>query len=53
MQAVQRDLEFSDFVASQRVRLVKTALLLTGGRYAESEDLVQTALTRLYARGPG
>lgn len=45
-----RDAEFSSFVAAQRVRLVRAALLLTGGQHAEAEDLVQAVLVRLYVR---
>jgi RNA polymerase sigma-70 factor (sigma-E family) len=43
-----RDAEFSDYVAAQRVRLVRAARLLTAGDDAAAEDLVQTTLTRLY-----
>jgi len=43
-----RDAEFSDYVAGQRVRLVRAARLLTAGDEAAAEDLVQTTLTRLY-----
>jgi RNA polymerase sigma-70 factor (sigma-E family) len=43
-----RDAEFSDYVAAQRVRLVRAARLLTTGDEAAAEDLVQTTLTRLY-----
>ena len=43
-----RDAEFTDYVAGQRVQLVRTARLLTAGDHAAAEDLVQTTLTRLY-----
>jgi RNA polymerase sigma-70 factor (sigma-E family) len=43
-----RDAAFSDYVAGQRARLVRTARLLTAGDEAAAEDLVQTTLTRLY-----
>jgi RNA polymerase sigma-70 factor (sigma-E family) len=38
---------FSDFVRERYVGLVRTAFLLTGDR-GRAEDLVQTALTRVY-----
>lgn len=50
MRSADRDTEFGLFVVAHRVRLVQAALLLTGGRYAEAEDLVQTVLIRLYAK---
>lgn len=50
MTSSDRDADFSAFVAAYRVRLVQAALLLTGGRYAEAEDLVQGVLMRLYAK---
>lgn len=43
-----RDAEFTDFVASRRVRLYRTAYLLCGDPY-RAEDVVQQALTKLYA----
>jgi RNA polymerase sigma-70 factor (sigma-E family) len=43
-----RDAAFSEYVAGQRARLVRTARLLTAGDEAAAEDLVQTTLTRLY-----
>jgi RNA polymerase sigma-70 factor (sigma-E family) len=43
-----RDAAFSEYVAGQRVRLVRAARLLTAGDEAAAEDLVQTTLTRLY-----
>jgi RNA polymerase sigma-70 factor (sigma-E family) len=45
-----RDAEFSEYVAGNRVRLVRAARLLTAGDDAAAEDLVQTTLTRLYVR---
>lgn len=47
----RRDQEFSDFVRARRSRLVGAAYLLCGDRYA-AEDLVQTALVKLYAAWP-
>lgn len=47
-----RDGEFTEFVAAHRVRLVRTARLLTAGDHNAAEDLVQTALTRLYVHWP-
>jgi RNA polymerase sigma-70 factor (sigma-E family) len=43
-----RDAEFSDYVASRRSRLLRTAWLLSGDRDL-AEDIVQNALTRVYA----
>jgi RNA polymerase sigma-70 factor (sigma-E family) len=45
-----QDVDFSAFVLAHRTRLVQAALLMTGGRFAEAEDLVQVALMRLYAK---
>ncbi|ADB34416.1 RNA polymerase, sigma-24 subunit, ECF subfamily [Kribbella flavida DSM 17836] len=47
----RRDLEFSEYVASRRSRLVGTAYLLCGDRH-QAEDLVQTALAKLYVAWP-
>jgi RNA polymerase sigma-70 factor (sigma-E family) len=47
-----RDEQFSSYVASQRVRLVRAARLLTAGDEAAAEDLVQTTLIRLYRHWP-
>jgi RNA polymerase sigma-70 factor (sigma-E family) len=47
-----RDSEFSEYVAAQRVLLMRTARLLTAGDHAQAEDLVQNALTRLYIHWP-
>jgi RNA polymerase sigma-70 factor (sigma-E family) len=43
-----RDAEFLEFVAANRGRMLRTARLLTTGDAHAAEDLVQTALTRLY-----
>ena len=48
MRQQTQDAEFSEYVVAQRVRLVRTARLLTAGDHAAAEDLVQTTLTRLY-----
>jgi RNA polymerase sigma-70 factor (sigma-E family) len=42
------DAEFSAYFAARRQRLMRTAYLLTGDHHA-AEDLVQTALARVYA----
>ena len=52
MRQETRDAEFSEYAAAHRVRLVRTARLLTAGNDAEAEDVVQTALTRLYVHWP-
>ncbi|MEU4623625.1 SigE family RNA polymerase sigma factor [Actinoplanes sp. NPDC023801] len=44
----ERDREFHEFVARRRGRLLYTARLLTAGDPHLAEDLVQTALTKLY-----
>ena len=44
--------EFSEYVAAHRVRIVRTARLLTAGDHGAAEDLVQSALTRLYVHWP-
>lgn len=44
----QRDREFSDYVAERRARLHRTAWMLCGDRDL-AEDIVQTALSRVYA----
>jgi DNA-directed RNA polymerase specialized sigma24 family protein len=46
---VSGDESFGRFVAEQRAGLLRTALLLTGDRGA-AEELVQTALTRVWWR---
>jgi RNA polymerase sigma-70 factor (sigma-E family) len=47
-----RDAEFSEYAAAHRVRMVRTARLLTAGDHAAAEDVVQTTLTRLYVHWP-
>jgi RNA polymerase sigma-70 factor (sigma-E family) len=44
-----RDAEFSDYMAARQPSLLRTAFLLTGDRHT-AEDLVQTALAKLYLR---
>jgi len=44
----ERDEQFHDFVADRRGHLFHTARLLTAGDAFLAEDLVQTALTKLY-----
>jgi RNA polymerase sigma-70 factor (sigma-E family) len=48
MQGGDRDKEFREYVLGDRTRLMRTALLLTAGDRHTAEDLVQTALTRVY-----
>ena len=43
-----RDEEFRDYVLGDRMRLLRTAMLLTAGDRHTAEDLVQTALTKVY-----
>jgi RNA polymerase sigma-70 factor (sigma-E family) len=43
-----RDAAFERYVASRQHALLRTAVLLTGGDVATAEDLLQTALSRLY-----
>lgn len=43
----QEEAEFCDFVAGRSPALLRTAYLLTGDR-AHAEDLLQTALTKMY-----
>ena len=50
--ASERDREFSAFVSAQRAVLVRLAALLLTGDRATAEDVVQTALTRLYLTWP-
>jgi RNA polymerase sigma-70 factor (sigma-E family) len=52
MRQESRDAEFSEFVAAHRARLVRTARLLTAGDHDAAEDVVQTALTKLYVHWP-
>jgi RNA polymerase sigma-70 factor (sigma-E family) len=47
-----RTAAFRDYVAADRSRLVRAARLLTAGDEHWAEDLVQTALTRLYVAWP-
>ena len=50
--AADRDREFTEFVMVQRATLVRVAALLVSGDVAKAEDVVQTALTRLYLAWP-
>ena len=47
-----RDEEFSAFVQARRLELLRSACLLTAGDTHSAEDLVQTALARLYVAWP-
>jgi RNA polymerase sigma-70 factor (sigma-E family) len=47
-----RDEEFSAFVVGRRVGLLRAACLLTAGDLHQAEDLVQTALARMYVAWP-
>jgi RNA polymerase sigma-70 factor (sigma-E family) len=47
-----RDDEFTEFVSARRVHLLQSACLLTAGDTHRAEDLVQTALARLYVAWP-
>jgi RNA polymerase sigma-70 factor (sigma-E family) len=47
-----RDREFTEFVMMQRASLVRVAALLVSGDLAKAEDVVQTALTKLYLAWP-
>jgi len=47
-----RDAEFSAFVRAHRSELLRSACLLTAGDTHLAEDLVQTALTKLYLAWP-
>jgi RNA polymerase sigma-70 factor (sigma-E family) len=47
-----RDREFTEFVMVQRAGLVRVAALLVSGDMAKAEDVVQTALTKLYLAWP-
>lgn len=47
-----RDEEFRRYVTEERAALVRTATLLTAGDAHLAEDLVQTALVRLYGVWP-
>lgn len=48
----ERDREFTEFVTARRAALVRVAALLMSGDLARAEDVVQTALTRLYLAWP-
>lgn len=48
--ATDRDEEFTRYVHTHRGRMVRLARLLTGGDVHWAEDLVQTALTKLYLK---
>jgi DNA-directed RNA polymerase specialized sigma24 family protein len=52
MSRSSRDEEFSAFVQARRTGLVRSACLLTAGDTHLAEDLVQTALARLYVAWP-
>jgi len=47
-----RDGEFSAFVGASRVSLLRTACMLTAGDRFLAEDVVQTALARVYVAWP-
>ncbi|GAA2540673.1 SigE family RNA polymerase sigma factor [Winogradskya consettensis] len=48
----ERDREFTEFVSARRDGLVRVAALLVSGDLAKAEDVVQTALTKLYLAWP-
>jgi RNA polymerase sigma-70 factor (sigma-E family) len=52
MSRPSRDEEFSAFVRARRVDLLRSTCLLTAGDTHLAEDLVQTALARLYVAWP-
>ena len=52
MPRTTRDAEFSVFVRAHRAELLRSACLLTAGDTHRAEDLVQTALARLYVAWP-
>jgi RNA polymerase sigma-70 factor (sigma-E family) len=52
MPRTTRDAEFSVFVRAHRAELLRSACLLTTGDTHRAEDLVQTALARLYVAWP-
>jgi RNA polymerase sigma-70 factor (sigma-E family) len=52
MPGSRRDEEFSAFVRDHRVEMVRAACLLATGDTHHAEDLVQTALARLYVAWP-
>lgn len=47
-----RDAEFGEYVDSRLALMRRTAFLLGGGDWHAAEDLVQTALTKLYPAWP-
>jgi RNA polymerase sigma-70 factor (sigma-E family) len=51
MRRSERDEAFTEYVAARRAQLRRTAYLICGDWHA-AEDLVQTALTKLYAAWP-
>ena len=52
MRARESEVAFEDFVRARSGSLLRTALLLTGQRRAEAEDLLQIALERAYRHWP-
>jgi RNA polymerase sigma-70 factor (sigma-E family) len=52
MSRPSRDEEFTAFVRASRIDLFRSACLLTAGDMHQAEDLVQTALARLYVAWP-
>ena len=52
MTITSRDEEFSAFVRARRSDLLRSAYLLTAGDRHLAEDLVQTALAKLYVAWP-
>lgn len=50
--ASDHEREFTDFVTARRAALVRTATLLVSGDTAKAEDVVQTALIKLYLAWP-
>ena len=51
MRAAQRDREFTEFVAARQVHLRRIAYAVCGD-WHRAEDLLQTALTKLYVAWP-
>ena len=52
MPRTTRDQEFSTFVRAHRAELLRSACLLTAGDTHSAEDLVQTALAKVYVAWP-
>jgi RNA polymerase sigma-70 factor (sigma-E family) len=52
MPGSRRDEEFSAFVQDHRIEMLRAACLLAAGDTHRGEDLVQTALARLYVAWP-